>query len=59
LISAEALALGAPGGFPPPPTEVLAAADLTAHVLRAIAADYAEAEDLLQGSQDLAVAVPM
>lgn len=59
LTSAEAVTLSAPAGFPPLPTEVLAAADLAAHVLRAVAVDYAEAEDLLQGSQDLAVAVPL
>ncbi|WP_127500098.1 hypothetical protein [Actinoplanes solisilvae] len=59
LTSAEAVTLGAPASFPPRPAEIRAAADLAAYVLSAVAADYSEAEELLRGSQDLAVPVPL
>ncbi|MBM2618027.1 hypothetical protein JIG36_20945 [Actinoplanes sp. LDG1-06] len=59
LISAEALTLTAAASHPPLPAETAAAADLTAYVLRTIAADYAEAEELLAGSQRLAEPIPL
>jgi len=58
LTSAEALTLSAPAARPPAAVETTAAADLAAYVLRAIADDYTEVEDLLHGSADLAVPVP-
>ena len=55
LTSAEAVTLAAPPTYPPSVAEARAAADLAAHILRRVAVDYAEAEDLLHGSQELAV----
>ncbi|MCO8273355.1 hypothetical protein M1L60_22435 [Actinoplanes sp. TRM 88003] len=59
LGSAESITLSAPPGHPPSMAEIRAAADLASHVLRVVATDYAEAEDLLQGSQELANPVPL
>ncbi|MBL7260984.1 hypothetical protein [Paractinoplanes lichenicola] len=59
LTSAEALTLTGPASLPPTSAESVAAADLTAHVLRAIADDYAEAEELLEGSRQLADPIPL
>ncbi|MGK5680394.1 hypothetical protein [Actinoplanes sp. URMC 104] len=59
LTSAEAVTLTAPAAFPPTADEVQAAADLAVYVLHAIAVDYAEAEDLLLGSQRLATPLPL
>ncbi|GAB2613306.1 hypothetical protein Aab01nite_69390 [Paractinoplanes abujensis] len=59
LTSAEALTLTGPVSFPPTSAETVAAADLSAHVLRVIADDYAEAEDLLEGSRQLADPIPL
>ncbi|MCY1137421.1 hypothetical protein OWR29_05365 [Actinoplanes sp. Pm04-4] len=59
LSSAEAVILAAPLAYPPSPAEIKAAADLASHVLDVVATDYAEAEDLLHGSQELANPVPM
>jgi hypothetical protein len=55
--SAEALTLSA-AHRPPTTTEVTAAAGVAAHLLRTIADDYADAEDLMRASRDLATAVP-
>lgn len=55
LTSAEAVTLAAPATYPPSVAEARAAADLAAHVLKGVAIDYAEAEDLLDGSRELAV----
>lgn len=60
LAGSEALTLmTAPSAGPPGPAEVRAAADLAASVLRVIGDHYEEATDLLHGSTELAVPVPM
>ncbi|WP_250029167.1 hypothetical protein [Paractinoplanes maris] len=59
LTSAEAVTLTVPASHPPSIAEARAAADLAAHVLHAVATDYAEAEDLLHASQDLTVPVAL
>ena len=59
LSSAESITLAAPASHPPSTAEVRAAADLASHVLRVVATDFAEAEDLLHGSQELANPVPL
>ena len=59
LGSAESITLGSPTNHPPSTAEARAAADVASHVLRVVAADYAEAEDLLRGSQELANPVPL
>ena len=59
LASGEALALTAAPAFPPTGTEIEAAADVAAHLLRTIADRYADAADLLHSSTELAAAVPM
>jgi hypothetical protein len=58
LSSGEALTLAAGLGSPPTEAETDAAAAVATHVLRTIADSYADAEDLLQGSTDLAEPVP-
>jgi hypothetical protein len=58
LTSGEALTLNR-AETPPAPNETMAAADVATHVLRTIADNYAEAADLLHGSRDLTIAVPM
>jgi len=52
LASGEAVALTAAD-------DPLAAAAMAARVLRTIAESYAEADDLLEGSAELAAAIPM
>ncbi|MCM4079392.1 hypothetical protein [Paractinoplanes hotanensis] len=59
LGSAESITLGVRAHHPPSTAEARAAADVTSHVLRVVATDYAEAEDLLRGSQELANPVPL
>ena len=59
LASGEALTLAAGAGSPPTTAETDAAAAVATHVLRTIADDYADADDLLQGSADLAEPIPM
>ncbi|GID30138.1 hypothetical protein [Paractinoplanes brasiliensis] len=59
LTSAEAFTLTASASFPPTSAETEAAANLSSHVLRTIADDYAEAEDLLEGSRHLADPIPL
>ncbi|MBU2667656.1 hypothetical protein KOI35_29500 [Actinoplanes bogorensis] len=59
LTSAEALTLASPASLPPGAAEIEAAAGLTAHILQTVATDYAEAEDLLLGSQQLADPLPL
>lgn len=54
LVSAEAVPLaGSPGAGPPTAVEALAAADVGARLLRAVADGYDEAEELLTGSAGL------
>ena len=60
LSSSEAITLVASGGLrPPPPADVLAAADIAVHLLRTVADNYDDAMDLIQGSSALTSAVPM
>jgi len=60
LGSGEAIALAASeGSIPPPPADVLAAANIAAHLLRVVADNYDNATDLLQGSSGLASEAPM
>jgi hypothetical protein len=59
LASGEALTLAAGLGAPPTEAETGAAAAVATRVLRTIADNYADADDLLQGSGDLAQPVPM
>jgi hypothetical protein len=59
LVSGEALTLAGSAGSPPTTAETDAAATVATHLLRTIAENYADADDLLQGSTDLAVAMPM
>ncbi|WP_250002251.1 hypothetical protein [Actinoplanes sp. M2I2] len=59
LTSAEAITLAAPASHLPSVAEARAAADLAAHILGVVATGYAEAEDLLRGSQELAIPVPL
>jgi len=60
LSSGEAITL-ATGGWPVPPphAEVLAAADIAAHLLQVVADNYDNAADLIRGSSGLASEVPM
>jgi hypothetical protein len=55
LLSASEVDVGGASGG----DEALAAAGVAAFLLRAIAGSYADADDLLQGSAELAEAVPM
>ncbi|MGX6605361.1 hypothetical protein ACWKSP_24990 [Micromonosporaceae bacterium Da 78-11] len=50
---------GSGATMPPPAAEVLAAAEVAAHVLRSVADNYDHATDLLHGSAQLATATPM
>jgi hypothetical protein len=60
LDSGQALTLSGGGAtVPPPDAEVLAAADVAAHVLRTVADNYDYATDLLHGSAELADPTPM
>ncbi|GAA2618640.1 hypothetical protein [Paractinoplanes durhamensis] len=59
LASGEALTLTAGAGSPPSQAETDAAAAVATRVLRTIADNYADADDLLHGSTDLAGPVPM
>ncbi|GAA0524157.1 hypothetical protein GCM10010172_00700 [Paractinoplanes ferrugineus] len=59
LSSGEALTLAAGLGSPPTVAETGAAATVAAQVLRTIADNYADADELLQGSIDLGTPVPM
>ncbi|MEU4238853.1 hypothetical protein [Actinoplanes sp. NPDC026619] len=59
LGSGEALTLAAAPGSPPAESETDAAAAVATHVLRTIADNYADADDLLQGSAGLAEPLPM
>ena len=60
LTSAEAATLSAGGkARPPSMPEIRAAADVATHVLRTIADDYGEAEDLLRESAGLATPIPL
>ncbi|GIF19832.1 uncharacterized protein YukE [Actinoplanes tereljensis] len=59
LASGEALALAAGAGSPPTTAETDAAAAVAARTLRTIADNYADADDLLLGSVELAEPIPM
>jgi hypothetical protein len=59
LASGEALTLAAAAGSPPTTAETDAAATMATQVLRTIADNYADANDLLLGSTDLAAPIPM
>jgi hypothetical protein len=59
LGSSEAAALTAAGGMPPAEADILGAADIAASLLRVVADNYEYAGDLIHGSADLAVALPM
>lgn len=60
LASGEAVTLSAGAGLTPPPAEeVLAAAEVAAHLLQVVADNYAYASDLIHGSAALTTAVPM
>jgi hypothetical protein len=60
LGSGEAVTLTGGGGSTPPPTaEILASADIGAHLLRTVADNYEFAADLLHGSATLASTVAM
>ncbi len=59
LGSREALTLSEPPPVPPETAHVLAAADVAARVLRAIANSYDEGADLLHGSAALATPMPI
>jgi hypothetical protein len=60
LDSGQAVTLSSGGAaLPPPDTEVLAAADVAAHILRTVADNYDYATDLLHGSARLADPTPM
>lgn len=59
LGSSEAAALTVAGGMPPGEADIVGAADIAASLLRVVADRYAYAEELLHGSADLTVAVPM
>jgi hypothetical protein len=60
LDSGEAVTLAAAGtAIPPPEAEVLAAAEVAAHILRTVADNYEHATDLLHGSAELATPTPM
>jgi len=59
LTSGEALELSTAPAVPPEPGQVIAAADVAARVLHAIAESYIDAADLLHGSRPLATPLPM
>ena len=60
LSSSEAITLVAGGGLlPPAPADVLAAADIAAHLLRTVADNYDNAADLIEGSSGLTSEVPI
>jgi hypothetical protein len=59
LGSSEAAALTTAGGMPPGETDILGAADIAASVLRVVADNYEYAGELIRGSADLTVALPM
>jgi uncharacterized protein YukE len=59
LGSSEAAALATAAGMPPGEADILGAADIAASVLRAVADSYDYASELVHGSADLAVALPM
>jgi ABC-type transporter Mla subunit MlaD len=59
LISGQAVTLSTPAASPPETTQIVAAADLAAHLLRAVADSYADATDLLHGSTPLTTAIPL
>ncbi|GIM95272.1 hypothetical protein [Paractinoplanes toevensis] len=59
LASGEALALAVSAGSPPTTVETDAAAAVATRTLRTIADNYADADDLLLGSTDLAEPLPM
>jgi hypothetical protein len=59
LGSSEAAALTTAGRMPPGETDVLGAADIAASLLRVVADNYEYAGELIRGSADLAVALPM
>jgi uncharacterized protein YukE len=59
LGSSEAAALTAAGGMPPAEADILGAADIAASLLQVVADNYEYAGDLIHGSADLTVALPM
>jgi hypothetical protein len=59
LGSSEAAALTVSGGMPPDEADVLGAADIAASLLRVVADNYEYAGELIRGSADLTVALPM
>ncbi|MEV6849639.1 hypothetical protein [Actinoplanes sp. NPDC051411] len=59
LGSNEAAALTVTGGMPPGEADILGAADIAASLLRVVADNYAYAGELIRGSADLTVALPM
>ena len=59
LSSTEAAALTVAGGMPPDEADILGAADIAASVLRVVADNYEYAGELIRGSADLTVALPM
>jgi hypothetical protein len=61
LTSGEALILmsSSAATSPPPMPDVIAAADVAAHVLKSIADSYTDAADLLQSSTTLTTALPI
>jgi hypothetical protein len=59
LASSEAAALTASGGMPPSEADILGAADIAASLLRVVADNYEYGGELIRGSTDLTVALPM
>jgi len=59
LGSSEAAALTAAGGTPPSEADILGAAEIAASLLRVVADNYEYAGELIHGSTDLTVALPM
>jgi uncharacterized protein YukE len=59
LGSSEAAALTLVAGMPPGEADVRGAADIAASILRVVADNYEYAGELIHGSSDLAVALPM
>jgi hypothetical protein len=59
LGSKEAAALTVAAGMPPGEADILGAADIAASLLRVVADSYEYADELIRGSADLTVALPM
>lgn len=59
LGSKEAAALTVAAGMPPSEADILGAADIAASLLRVVADSYDYADELIRGSADLTVALPM